>query len=56
MKEYMKNANLEERIVKHFGPYVEGEVNRSVEDVITFLEKIIVDQQLYLEGYDKIRS
>jgi 2'-5' RNA ligase len=55
MKRYMKQSNLEERITKHFGPYMSGEVERSVADIVNFLERIIVDSQNYRRGYDTER-
>jgi 2'-5' RNA ligase len=55
MKRYMKQSNLEERISKHFDPLISGEVQRSVEDIVNFLERIIVDSQKYHSGYDSSR-
>lgn len=56
MKRYMKEPNLEERITEHFNPLIEGKTERSVADIINFIERIVIDSQLYHEGYDKVRS
>lgn len=56
MKRYMQQSGLEERITKHFGPYMDGDAARSVEDIVNFLERIIVDSQKYKSGYDTERA
>jgi hypothetical protein len=56
LAKFLKNSpNLEERITKHFGPFVEGDTQRSVKDILNLLERVVIDRQAYHEGYDTQR-
>ena len=52
LKRYMKQTNLEDRISKHFGPFTQGKVQRSVKDILNILDRTMVDAQTYRKGYD----
>ncbi len=56
LKEFMGERDLEPRIVDHFGPFVAGESELAVADVLNFLDRIAVDGQGYGSGYDLERA
>lgn len=56
IKEYLRQTNLEPRITKHFGPFRQGKVKRSVADIINLIDRTVVDNQQYTKGYDLERS
>jgi hypothetical protein len=53
LKEYLSQTNLEPRIQKHFGPFTQGKVQRSVKDILNLMERTTVDSQQYVKGYDR---
>lgn len=53
LKRYLSEMNLEPRLVKHFQPFKDGTVERSVEDILNLLDRTLIDNQVYRKGYDR---
>jgi len=53
LKKYLRHMNLEPRIKKHFGPFAQGKVRRSVKDVLNLVDRTVIDNQVYRKGYDR---
>jgi hypothetical protein len=47
LKRYMERTGLENRITEHMGPFLSGQVDRTVRDIVNFLERAIIDSHDY---------
>lgn len=56
IKDYLRHQNLEPRITKHFEPFRDGKIRRSVKDVLNLIDRTVIDDQVYSKGYDREHS